>query len=50
MADISDVNINEIKDLYESLDSLGCKSTQSRPNGKLATDPSIARVMTRVLY
>ena len=25
MADISDVNINEIKDLYENLDSLSCK-------------------------
>lgn len=26
MADISDVNVNEIKDLYESLESLNCKS------------------------
>ena len=51
MADISDVNVTVIKDLYQRLESLNCKGS-STPG---ATDIDVsnamaARIMTRVLY
>ena len=51
MADISDVNVTVIKDLYQRLESLSCKGS-STPE---ATDIDVAnamaaRIMTRVLY
>ena len=53
MADISDVNQGEIKDIYEGLEALNCKSLSSLSMdmlGLLTTGCSTARIMTRVLY
>ena len=51
MADISDVNFGDIKDLYQRLESLSCKELPYAPS--LSTPlltVTIARIMTRVLY
>ena len=34
MADISDVNVREISDLYQQLESLSCTATSSFNNSK----------------
>ncbi len=48
MADISNVNTSEIKDLYERLEGLSCMyaSLFHVQNANI----SVARIMTRVLY
>lgn len=52
MADISDVDTATIKDLYERLESLSCKSSQSNNNMSVlfANFHLLARIMTRILY
>ena len=51
MADISDVNITVIKDIYQRLESLSCKgvSTPLALDARSANEVP-ARIMTRVLY
>ena len=50
MADISDVSGSVIKDLYQSLESLSCKSSAILTNPWDTELSSIARIVTRVLY
>lgn len=51
MADISDVNVTVIKDIYQRLESLSCKgvSTPLVLDCRSANE-HLARIMTRVLY
>lgn len=49
MADVSDVSVDEIKSLYENLEHLSCMSPLSPPK-ITSTDPSTAKITTRVLY
>jgi hypothetical protein len=49
MADISEVRINEIKEISDQLEALSCKHFPfSTTNTTLLTSP--ARIMTRILY
>jgi hypothetical protein len=50
MADVSHVNAAEIKDLYQNLEDLSCKSLDVRDALNNLTDASTARIRTRILY
>jgi hypothetical protein len=51
MADISDVDAATIKDLYERLEGLSCKTLHLVDEyGRLANSCVLARIMTRILY
>ena len=51
MADVSNVRYEEMKDIYESLEALSCKSnaaTRRRQSELIVWN--VARITTRVLY
>ncbi len=50
MADISNVNVHEIKDLYERLEGLSCESCHFLSRRHYQSDSISARIMTRLLY
>ena len=49
MADVSDVQTNDIKEIYDGLEALSCKlSLREKVPGKLLI--RLARILVRVLY
>ena len=50
MADVSNVNQNEIKDLWQNLEELSCECFYEIFIFEHATNSALARIRTRILY